>query len=324
MLPLYQERQALGCRVQMCLIGTSETVASDLMRELWIELLSFEQRCSRFLPQSELSRFNRSAGVRQLVSPELHDILLKARQMADLTNGLFNPFVLPALQRAGYVTSRAAGHEKDRSDSFANRKLVSAEKLELGADWASIPYGTALDLGGCGKGYIGDVLARRLQNENQVSGFWLSIGGDTITYGSDSEGNSWKVYLQPDPKSTQRIGEVQAQGQGIMAVATSSTSFRQGTRAGKKWHHLIDPRTGQPAQSAIELAVVCSSSLLTADVLASCVIIDNARHVQQMAEAHAVQSVAWRANGQLLRVHGQGIKAYPTVDKHDWVHYDKH
>lgn len=311
MRPAYQERQALGCRVQICLVADSDSASDYLLRELWLELLAFEKRCSRFLPDSELSRFNRAAGVRQPVSAELYEVLWAARQMSRQTEGLFNPFILPALQRAGYTKSRAVGHELDESDSFENRTVVQADKLDMGEGWASIPYGTAIDLGGCGKGYIGDTLAQLLVKDKRVRGFWLSIGGDTISHGFDQDGKAWKVYLQPNPADGQRIGEVSADGGAMMAVATSSSRYRRGSRGGKQWHHLIDPRTGRPAETTVDLAVVRADSLLVADVLASCVIIDDAREVRSMIGREGVQAVAWQGSGQAaLQIAGSGIVAY--------------
>jgi thiamine biosynthesis lipoprotein len=273
--------------------------------------LLFEKRCSRFLPGSELSAFNRAAGVRQQVTPEFRDVLAAARRMADDTDGLFNPFVLPALQRAGYRHSLVPGHQDDNSDDVADRRVVAADKLEVGADWARIPYGTAIDLGGCGKGYIGDVLARQALEVSGLQGFWFAIGGDVISYGKDDQGQPWTIYLQPDPKSDDRIGEVAAPDGGLLAVATSTSLYRRGTHSGKDWHHIIDPRSGQAAESDVTVATICDSSLLKADVLASCAIITGSQELEAWLRPRAVQAAAWLASDSTsLHTIGPSIKAY--------------
>lgn len=298
MRTIYQERTVLGSRLQLALVtDASEGQAEEVFRALWLEIFLFEKRCSRFLPGSELSRFNRSAGARLDITPEFRDALLAAQRMADWTGGLFNPFILPALQRAGYDHSLLPAHEHDASDDHSTRRLVAASELEIGDHWARIPYGSAIDLGGCGKGYIGDHLAALAANHpdgGRLAGFWFAIGGDVITQGVDEAGQPWTVYLQPDPKADRRIGEVTVPGEGSYAVATSTTAYRRGQKGGQAWHHIIDPRSGRPADTDVSLATVCGRSLLEADVLASCAIIVGSAEVAAFLRDHEVRDGLWQ------------------------------
>lgn len=302
-------RKALGTSVQLTIVADQEPqIVDGWLRQLWLELLLFEKRCSRFLPNSELSQFNRAAGMQQRISPELRDVLLAAQRMGKLTDGLFNPFVLPALQRAGYVHSLVEGYEADPVDDHSARQVVPVERLQVGDDWASIPYGTALDLGGCGKGYIGDVLAAMMRNR-EIQGFWFSVGGDVVTYGSDAGGEPWTVSVV---ESIQRPGRVLARvampDAGPYAVATSTTRLRKGERQGKAWHHIIDPRTGTPAETDLSLASVWSSSLLEADVLASCLIIEGLSAAGQYSGRFgSVRSVLVQNNEDSCKTYGPGI-----------------
>lgn len=310
----YQERRALGCRIQLVLVmdEVSQEAADDLMRALWLEILYFEKRCSRFLPDSELSQFNRQAGTKQPVSAELADILAKAADMARRTGGVYNPFILPALQKAGYVGSLESDYAGDATDDFSDRSVVSADRLELGDGWARIPYNTALDLGGCGKGYIGDRLAAMVGGRDDLAGYWFSIGGDTVLGGTDEAGVPWTLYLQPDPKSDDRIGEiVMPAGPGPWAVATSSTRYRKSSRSGA-WHHIIDPRSGRIADSELELAVVHGRSLLVADVLATCVlIVGRGAASDVLADCGDVRAAAWQGKAPAgLELWGTGITSY--------------
>jgi thiamine biosynthesis lipoprotein len=310
----YQERQALGSRIQLALVVGDRQDEAPLFQQLWLELLLFEKRCSRFLPASELSTFNRAAGTRQPLSPEFRDILVAAQRMAHQTAGLYNPFVLPALQRSGYKNSLLPGHQTDDTDDFSDRRVVVADRLEVADTWARIPYGTAIDLGGCGKGYIGDVLAGQALQQ-KLSGFWFAIGGDVIAYGADEQQQPWTVYLQPDPKADQdqRIGQVAVPTDGLYAVATSTSLYRRGQQAGKAWHHIIDPRSGRPADSDITVATVCDGSLLRADVLASCLIIVGSGQAAELVHQHKLSSAAWLVHGKPgLQAFGASITAYAT------------
>lgn len=275
MLTYYQSRVALGSRADLALVSEGdETVINELFRQLWLVLLTFERRCSRFLPGSELSQFNRSAGTKQVITPQFRDALLAAAEMASLTDGLYNPFILPALQRAGYVHSLVSAHRDDLVDDFSQRSVTTADHLEIGDSWARIPYGTAIDLGGCGKGFAGDMLADAAEAFPGVEGFWFSLGGDVVTGGLSEGGTPWIIDIEDLREDHQgRAGRIHAPDTGRYAVATSSITQRQGVHRGRKWHHIIDPRTNLPAVTETATATVGARRALVADVLASCALI---------------------------------------------------
>jgi len=188
------------------------------------------------------------------------------------TKGVYNPFILPALQRAGYIRSALPGYENNPQDNYQNRSVVNVEQLEIGDYWATIPYGTAIDLGGCGKGYLADQLAEEIMNYS-IYGYWLSLDGDIATYGYDENGNNLTLSIQ----SANNINDVSdwmircpSKQSG---VATSGVFSRKNQKESKEWHHIIDPITLKPARTDIRLATVCANNVIDADVLASCAII---------------------------------------------------
>jgi len=274
MLRHAQTRIALGSPVTLTMVSDSrQPVIDELFRQLWLQIFEFEKRFSRFLPASELSHFNHEAADRQLVSAEFRDLLLAAKQMAALTDDLYNPFVLPALQRAGYTHSMVAAHAHDQVDDYSNRSVVSPDKLKVGDNWASIPYGTAIDLGGCGKGYAGDLLADLIDARSDIQGYWFSLGGDIVARGLDEQGSPWVIQVEDTATSSGIAGQCETSGRERYAVATSSILRRKGVKDGRAWHHIIDPRTNQPARTDTATASVCARTALVADVLASCAVI---------------------------------------------------
>ncbi len=275
MLTYYQSRVALGSMADLAIVSdAADATLDELFRQLWLALLKFERRCSRFLPDSELSQFNRSAGLKQPISPEFRAALVAAAKMAETSGGLYNPFILPALQRAGYVHSMVSGHTDDPVDDFSERSIPQASELEVGDTWARIPYGTALDLGGCGKGFAGDMLADIAEASPEVQGFWFSLGGDVVVGGLSETGEYWTIDIEDLREGHSGMaGRVHAPGTARFAVATSSITQRKGVHKGKPWHHIIDPRTNRPAEASIATASICGRRLLEADVFASCAII---------------------------------------------------
>jgi thiamine biosynthesis lipoprotein len=289
----HEQRQALGTTVTLSIIAKDDTVdLSGLLRELWLEVFLFEKRCSRFLPDSELSQFNRAAGIKQNVSPEFMTILRAARDLGIRTEGLYNPFVLPALQKAGYVGSLVPEHADDPVDNYSQRSMARVEQLDIGEDLGvTIPYGTAIDLGGCGKGFLGDLLARLADKQPGLQGYWFSVGGDVVTWGFDQDSLPWKVAISPSFRDNgKKIADVVLPDGNHYAVATSTTVLRKGTHQGRRWHHIIDPRTGLSSESNVELASIVAHSLLEADVLASSAIILGSDDMVPMLEAWGVRA----------------------------------
>ncbi len=298
---------ALGSNVDINIVTSTPTKEMDaLFSDLWIAIFNFEKRFSRFLPDSELSAFNRSAGIKQQISPEFRDLLLTAKSLSQKTGGLYNPFILPALQRAGYMHSAVPGYEGDAVDDFSNNQVVAHDQLEVGDTWARIPYGTALDMGGCGKGYLADEL-RPLLNVPGILGYWVSMGGDVMTYGHDAEGKTWKIDVQSAVDTSKASDWYIECPSSHFAIATSGTFRRPSQSAKKDWHHIIDPRTLQSAETDVRLATICMDSSVQADVVASCAVILGSKKAgaflkQQNVDAYMLQ--AQRASKYFVQKNG--------------------
>ena len=271
---IQQSNIALGSKTELTIVSSSEDVDTDtVFRELWLQIFTFERTFSRFLPGSELSAFNRSAGLDTSISSEFHDLLATAQRYAQDTKGLFNPFILPALQKAGYVHSMVAAYAEDPVENYERRKVVPPEALSLHQHSSTIPYGSAIDFGGIGKGYLADKLAEYMKSLADIAGYWFSLGGDVVASGVDERGVEWSVEIEDTSGKNNIAGSVSVTKGERTAVATSSTTARKGIKAGVAWHHIIDPRTNLPAVSDIATATVVAASATRADIVATCLII---------------------------------------------------
>lgn len=250
----------------------SQRDVEPLFLSIWQQVFGFERQFSRFLPDSELSQFNRGAGLRQNISAAFAALLAASQAMSRVSDGLYNPFILPAVQRAGYIHSAVAGYGTDETDDFRDRVVVSADHLQLEAEGqATIPYGTAIDLGGCGKGYLADAIADEF-DQADLAGYWVSLSGDMVTCGFDDQGQPWETGIV-SARTARAESLFYVAGDGSrLHIATSGTFPRPG-QTKMRGHHLIDPRTGQAAQTDIKLATVVATSAIAADVLASSAII---------------------------------------------------
>jgi len=297
----HDTKLALGSDVTLVLVSDrGEAAVAEVFRSLWYTIYCFERQFSRFIPSSELSVFNRSAGSRLPISPEFRDILRVARQLGLETGGLFNPLILPALHRAGYKQSFVEHYQDDVQDDYSARTVVQVERLEVTDTTACIPYGTALDLGGCGKGYLADLLANTIVPD-WLDGYWLSLGGDVVGEGCDGSGKPWKVAIQSAFKdNTASRWCLQTTGKRF-AAATSGTGVRTGTQQGKRWHHIIDPRTLQPSNSDVRMATVFDESAVRADVLASCAVILGTRQALPFLKTQGAQAAYLQGRDKTMK-----------------------
>lgn len=269
---LVEKKQALGGEVEIGVVSQwSSSDRADIFSLVWHEILEFEKRFSRFLPSSELSYINKRAGLTTSISEQMEAILEKAKELADVTERIYNPFILPALQRAGYVRSALEGYENDEAPDYTKRHIATVDQLSLSDHSVNIPHGSALDLGGCGKGYLADRIGSILRKKHAL-GYWLSFSGDIATFGTDVDGRPITLAIQsaePEPKATYVVTcPVTSFG-----VATSGTFRRANQVHTLQKHHIIDPRTGKPSESDMLLATVCAKSAVEADVLASCAVV---------------------------------------------------
>jgi len=291
---LSQTKLALGGDTTLAIItDLLDLDAEDLFRKLWQQVFMFEKRFSRFLPASQISSFNSLTGLKKTISPEFKDLLISAKKISLESDGLFNPFIIPALHRAGYEKSAVTGYEQDTSMNYANRRVVDIDQLVIGDDWAMIPFSTALDIGGCGKGYLADQLGKTLKDE-QIQGYWLSLSGDVATMGRDQNGANLTLGIQSayNPKNT--TDWIVNCPLGQFATATSGTFRRQGQDIDKNWHHIIDPLTLKPAATDIKLATVCDKSVLRADVFASCAVILGSKKAPSFLEKNGINSALFQ------------------------------
>lgn len=290
----YDTRIALGTECIISIYTENEdNVIEKLFQELWLKIYKFEQQFSRFIPASELTVFNSNAGKKQKISNLFKNILLESLKYSKLTDGMFNPFILPALEKAGYDHSLLKGFENDSYIKHTSAKIVNYQQLRVDEDTAYIPKGTAIDLGGIAKGFLLDLLANFLSKYKQLYyGFWISLGGDIVTYGYESEQSPIKTYIENDIISKKSyVGFVESVKDKKRAVATSGINYRKGVKNGKKWHHIINPNTGLSAISDISAATVFGSNATFCDVMASCIIIGGSSNFIELSKKLKLEDV---------------------------------
>jgi thiamine biosynthesis lipoprotein len=250
---------------------------------------SVEATLSRFRPESELSRLNRNSGAPFTASPLLFQVVAEALEAARATDGLFDPTVLRALEAAGYDRSFDDLREGivERGPVLPATARGQWRKVTLDPERRTImlPEQCGLDLGGIAKGWTVDQAVHLLAGRG-FRHFAVDAGGDLYAAGRQADGSPWHVGVE-DPRAPERdLVLLQVED---CAVATSSICRRRWMRHGRAYHHLIDPRTGMPAQSGVLAATVLAPTVAWAEVLAKAVVFlgphEGLRFLEQQPDA---------------------------------------
>jgi thiamine biosynthesis lipoprotein len=230
---------------------------------------SMDRRLSRFQATSELSQLNAHRGP-FTASPVLFDVLKLALWAAEQTNGLFDPCILPALRNAGYARSFEQVSATGPALNVAAqplRGLYQQISLQRTGYHIHKPAEVQLDLGGIAKGYTVDRAADRLRG---LGPFFVNAGGDLYAYGSPPNSSGWQVNITHPQNEAHTLKTLRLNQH---AVATSSITRRRWQRGQTSYHHLIDPRTGQPAHTDLAAVTVIAQRVALAEVFAKVALI---------------------------------------------------
>ena len=273
---------------------------AGLLRRAEAYFRGFEASFSRFEADSELSRFNRRAHATVPASPGMLALLAECLELHRRTAGIFNPLVIDNLEAAGYDASFERLAERSVQQAALQTAPPSLQCLELDPvrHEETLPLGLRLDFGGIGKGYAVDRAASLL---SEASGFLIDAGGDIYAAGLAPQGGPWRV----------EVANPAAPEEAICAVSLSDTAIATSWTTKRRWrvqdgwaHHLIDPRSGRPAQSGVIGATVIASTTVEADVFAKCAVILGPELGPAFLESQAVHGLLVLSDGSVKRTSG--------------------
>jgi len=237
-----------------------------------MEIARIEGLLSRFLPDSDVSRVNASAGVgSEKVSRETYDVLSEAVEFSRRFPGCFDVTIAPLV--ALWHTARESLTQPAASSIRQVLPLVNDRDLILDPQAMTAKLrntGQAVDLGGIGKGFAGDRI-REVFKYFGVTSAYSNLGGNVVTVGTKPDGSPWHIGIQHPRRENALIGAVSVVNQ---TVVTSGDYQRYYTdRQGKRRHHILDPRSGYPAESGLISVSIVSDNSLTADALSTIIFV---------------------------------------------------
>jgi thiamine biosynthesis lipoprotein len=282
----------MGSPSEILVDGRAEHVAQGFTR-----LRQLEQTWSRFLPDSELNRLQKWRGQWLECSDDLVAALQWSLRMHAETRGLFDPSIRTNLEQLGYDRTFAEIIEQSSQfdDGLLAGRAPGLQGLEISNNWVRLEPGLSIDLGGIGKGLAADMVADELIAAGANSAY-VSLGGDIHAAGEPVDQHGWQVpLLHPITDAT-----IDHHPLFSGALVMSTVAIRRWTRSGVEHHHIIDPRTGRPADTGLVAVAVADQSAARGEALAKAAIIAGADEGASLLRAANVK--AWMISADRVQV----------------------
>jgi thiamine biosynthesis lipoprotein len=289
--------RALGTSVVV--IATQPGELTDAAARVHDVLDQVDGSCSRFRDDSELCRVNAAGGSRVPVSRLFMRATRCALRAARLTDGDLDPTIGYSLRVAGYdrdfATIRAGGPVR-----FTQAGGWQRIELDDAHSTVRVPAGIELDYGATAKALAADVAAATAA-EGLAGGVLVSLGGDIATAGTPPD-EGWSVRISDDHCSQNRDeGPTIALRSG--GLATSSTTVRRWRRGESELHHILDPRSGAPADQCWRTVSVAAACCVDANIASTAAIVRGKR-APSWLEALGLPARLVRADGAVTLVAG--------------------
>lgn len=299
---------AMGTVVQQNVYATenAETAVSDIsaiLRRLE------EDELSRRLDTAELYAINSAAGEDAgiEVSEEMSQLLDRCLDVWKESDGALD-VTIGAVVGLWDIDSWA-GEGKDAAfmppaDEELQAALAACggEKLRKQKRMLFLPEGMQIDLGAVGKGIALDRILTYLAERENITGAIISVGGSILTYGQKPDGSCWRVGVTDPADTAANIGTLKLEGQ--WCVSTSGDYERYVEVDGVRYHHIIDPATGYPADSGVAGVTILSRDGFLSDALSTACFILGAERGIPLAEHYGAEALFVGKDGSIIMTDG--------------------
>jgi thiamine biosynthesis lipoprotein len=217
---------------------------------------------SNYKPESEWSKVNREASARPVrISNELFDLLAACVEYSRRSEGAFDISVGPLMKIWGFY--KGTGHLPKPGEIDAARRSTGSRHIVLDGAAHTVYFdqpGLNIDPGGIGKGYAVDRMAEILRSAGIRNALISAAGSSIYCLGQPPGETGWRIEIS-DPKDERRHAtEAVLKNESI---STSGSSEKFFLADGKIWSHIMDPRTGYPAQGVLSVSVIAPRTLDT-------------------------------------------------------------
>jgi FAD:protein FMN transferase len=287
----------MGTLVTITAVARSEAEGQAAATAGFAEIHRLEELLSTWIPTSELSRVNTSAGVMPVhVSPETLTVVQRAMQVAEMTDGGFNIAIGPAVD-AWNVTEGQRIPTETELDIL--RPLVDLQAVHVDVREQTIfleKAGMRIDVGGIGKGFAADRAVEALWEAGATAGV-VALSGDIKTFGRLPDHKMFPVGIQHPREDGSVLVWIELQDE---AISTAGDYERFFERDGVRYHHILDPRTLQPARSCQSVTVIAREGIWADGLDTGIFVMGPERGMELVELLPDVEAIIVDSTGQLL------------------------
>jgi len=252
----------LGTACSVRLVGGGD---ETLLDAVFARLKQIEDELSVNKPGSQVDAVNAAAGVSPVaVGPDALAIVKRDLDLSAWSDGAFDPSVGPLVKLWGIGTDHARLPEA--GEIAAAKSLVGWKDIVLDEAKKTVflrRKGMALDLGSTSKGFAADEVAKLIRTAGVKSAL-IDLGGNVLVLGSRPDGKSWRIGLQ-DPFSTERGAYLGIASLADKTMVTSGVYERFFIKDGKRYHHILDTKTGYPVDNGLMSVTIITPKSFDAD-----------------------------------------------------------
>lgn len=285
---------------------TDAALARQVQNEVLEWVSTFEAKYSRFIPDSLISRINSAAGEQWVdVDAETDAILNLCQELIFFTKGVFDPTSLPLIRLWNWKANRPV--VPTEATIAETREIVGWRKIQRRKGAIFLPRkGMCLDLGGIGKEYAVDRVLTMCLNYG-ITNVLVDFGQDVRVHGNPADKPAWHIGLD-DPKNPGHCWTGVAVNNH--AVATSGDYLRHFTVDGRRFGHIIDPRTGWPVNNKVMAVSVIAPQCTYAGIISTSAFILGPREGIEMMQMSA--NVEGAMTTETGRAQTKGFHHYAT------------
>lgn len=296
---MYKESRVLmDTYCTITVVSPSKKNAKKAIEAGFAEIKKLETLLNYFSDKSEVTAINKKAGeVPVKVNLETLEIIKKAIDISEETGGAFDPTLAPVIKLWDF-TKKSSDPALPPLHTVKNAlQLAGYKRINLNEETSEIfleQKGMEIDLGGIAKGYGADRAINAIRSKG-IKAALVAIAGDIRGYGLSTTGNAWKVGIQnprPETKSEKPWEDVFATLHlKDNAISTSGDYQRFFIKEGKRFHHILDPETGFPADSGLISVSVIAPEGYISDGLSTAIFILGSEKGMKLLESKGISGV---------------------------------
>ena len=289
--------------VAVTVVAATSEQADDAIERAFDEIRELEKLLSFWTDDSEIAAINTNAGKNAVsVSQPTMEVISKALEISKMTNGAFDATVGPVIRQWDFKK------EKLPEPGALKEALKKVDYMAIGLDvnnstaYLSRPE-MSFDTGGIAKGFAAD-RAIGILKALGIEAALVSVSGDIKAYGTKPDGTVWRVGIR-DPRSEDPNEFIASVDLNNEAISTSGDYERFFIRDGKRYHHILDPKTGYPAYGSMSVSVIAGSATLT-DGLSTGIFVLGPQKGLAVLEAGGFKGVIVSSEGRTFITKGFG------------------